>query len=59
MKQQFFPATNSGQVDGVECYANVKAVKAEATWAAKIVKVDGGWLAFESVADYNTWRQQK
>lgn len=30
----------------------------QAPWAAKIVKVDGGWLAFESVADYETWQRQ-
>lgn len=28
-------------------------------WAAKIVKVEGGFIAFESVADYATWRRQK
>lgn len=27
-------------------------------WAAKIVEVDGGFRAFESVADYETWAQQ-
>jgi hypothetical protein len=60
MKKQFFPATNSGQATGVECYANVKEVKqATASWADKIVKVDGGWLVFESVSDYETWKNQK
>lgn len=28
-------------------------------WACKIAEVDGGWLAFESVADYDTWRNQQ
>jgi hypothetical protein len=28
-------------------------------WAAKIAKVDGGWMAFESIDDYMTWRAQK
>lgn len=28
-------------------------------WAAKIVKVEGGYMAFESVSDYQTWRKQK
>jgi hypothetical protein len=27
-------------------------------WAAEIVEVDGGWMAFESVADYDTWKAQ-
>lgn len=30
-----------------------------APWAAKVVKVDGGYMAFESVADYETWKRQK
>lgn len=29
-----------------------------APWAAKIVKVDGGFMAFESVIDYQRWRAQ-
>jgi len=28
-------------------------------WAAKIVRVDGGWMCFESVADYQTWKKQQ
>lgn len=28
-------------------------------WAAKIVKVEGGYLAFESLADWKTWRKQR
>lgn len=30
-----------------------------APWAAKVAKVDGGYMAFESVADYATWKAQK
>ena len=29
-----------------------------APWAAHIAAVDGGWLAFESVADYDLWASQ-
>jgi hypothetical protein len=36
-----------------------KEAEQEATWAAKIVKVEGGYLAFESIADYKTWKNQK
>ena len=36
-----------------------KTAEAECPWAAKIVKVDGGYMAFESIADYQTWRRQK
>lgn len=28
-------------------------------WASKIVKVDGGYMGFESIDDYETWRNQK
>jgi hypothetical protein len=27
--------------------------------AAKIIKACGGWAVFETVADYETWRNQK
>lgn len=30
-----------------------------APWAAKVVKVEGGYMAFESVADYEVWKRQK
>lgn len=28
-------------------------------WATIVVKVEGGYLAFESVADYETWKAQQ
>ncbi len=30
-----------------------------APWAAKVIKVSGGYMAFESVSDYETWKRQK
>jgi len=30
-----------------------------APWAAKVAKVDGGYMAFESLDDYATWKAQK
>ena len=30
-----------------------------ATWACKIIKVSGGYLAFEYETDYNVWKQQR
>jgi hypothetical protein len=30
-----------------------------APWAAKIAKVEGGFLAFESTRDYDDWRRNK
>lgn len=47
MKQQF-----------IETKSRAKALK-EAPWACKIVKVCGGYRAFESWADYKTWKGEK
>ena len=30
-----------------------------APWAAEIVEVDGGWKAFESIDDADTWSNQE
>lgn len=30
-----------------------------APWAAIVRKVEGGYMAWESVADYDTWRGQR
>lgn len=42
----------------IECRTAAQA-KQMAPWAAKIVKVDGGYMAFESISDYQTWKGQK
>jgi len=39
--------------------SSAKQARKLAPWAAKIVKVEGGYMAFESVSDYQTWRKQK
>lgn len=36
-----------------------KSAERHAPWAAKIVKVEGGYLAFRSQIAYETWRNQK
>jgi hypothetical protein len=59
MNGTFYPATNSGQVSGVTCYASEAEVKKAAGSYAKIVRVDGGWLVFDTMTDYDTWRKQK
>jgi len=33
--------------------------KRQAPWAAVIIKVEGGFMAFESVKDAAIWRKQK
>jgi len=32
--------------------------KRRCPWAAVIARIYGGFIAFESVADYNTWKNQ-
>lgn len=42
-----------------ETYAADLAGAADlAPWAAEIIEVEGGWMAFESVADAETWARQ-
>jgi hypothetical protein len=41
----------------VEC-KDRRTAKRRCPWAARIVKVEGGFMAFESVADYYTWKNQ-
>jgi hypothetical protein len=36
-----------------------RTAKRRCPWAAKIVKVEGGFIAFESVLDYVTWKNQR
>ena len=40
------------------CKTRKTAVK-RAAWACKIVKVEGGYMAFESWDDYKIWKNQK
>lgn len=42
----------------IECKTRKTAIK-KMPWAAKIVKVVGGYKGFESVTDYETWKNQK
>jgi hypothetical protein len=42
----------------IGCKTRKTAVK-RSPWACKIVKVDGGYMAFESWADYRTWADQR
>lgn len=46
------------KVKFIECEKRAEAVK-QAMWASKIVKVDGGYKAFESISDYESWKKQK
>ncbi len=35
-----------------------KAALNRCPWASKVVKVEGGYQCFESVTDYEVWRNQ-
>ena len=37
----------------------LKAAQRLAPWAVKLVRVEGGYKAFESISDYKTWKAQK
>lgn len=38
--------------------ATLQEAEKQCPWAAIIVEVEGGWLAFEDTRDYETWRAQ-
>jgi|DEB0MinimDraft_4_1074332.scaffolds.fasta_scaffold129381_2 hypothetical protein len=42
----------------IEC-ASRKTAHRRAPWAAKITKVEGGFMAFEYVSDFHVWKGQK
>ena len=42
----------------VECDYR-KAAEKECPWAAVIIKVDSGFMCFENMSDYMTWKNQK
>lgn len=41
----------------IEVKTRAEAERA-APWASIIIKVEGGYMAFEYMSDYETWRQQ-
>lgn len=42
----------------VQCETR-KQAETECPWASKIEKVEGGYMCFESISDYETWKNQK
>ena len=44
--------------DGDEFNEMPGVVIHDAPWASVVVEVDGGYMAFESEADYETWKNQ-
>ncbi len=39
--------------------SSAKSARKLAPWAAKVIKVEGGYMAFESVNDAKIWKNQK
>lgn len=39
--------------------SNRKKAEKEAPWASKIVKVTGGYMAFQYYSDYENWKRQR
>jgi hypothetical protein len=42
------------KIERIKCYDR-KGAKRKAPWAARIQKIDGGFLAFESLEDYSNF----
>jgi hypothetical protein len=46
------------RIEYITCKTRRTAVR-RAPWAAMLSKVVGGWIAFESVGDYDIWLNQR
>lgn len=47
MRQKFIQASKKSEA------------KKECPWACLVIKVDGGYMCFESPVDYELWKNQK
>lgn len=57
MRQQFIPYTTI-EPEHEDAAKTIAGAWIIAPWAAEIVEVEGGFLAFESATDYETWINQ-
>jgi hypothetical protein len=55
MRKQFI---RDEPTEGYDHAGSMEQAQEIAPWAAEIVEVEGGYMAFESVADYETWNRQ-
>ena len=58
MQQQFIPNTESAE-RWEDPAANEQDVWDMCPWANVVLECDGGWQAFESMVDADTWRKQQ
>lgn len=59
MRTQFILTSDTPYADGQDSADTIAQAKEIAPWAAEIVEVEGGYLAFESVTDFETWQRQQ
>jgi len=60
MRQVFIADSKLGLHHEGDLAAKTKReAEALVPWAAVVIKVEGGWHAWESVGDYKTWMAQK
>jgi len=45
--------------EGYDHAESLEQARDIANWASKIVEVEGGYMAFESFSDYETWENQR
>jgi len=45
--------------DGKHNMPEYRKAENKCPWAARITKVEGGYMAFEALADYYTWTNQR
>lgn len=43
----------------IQCKTRKTAIKRAPMGTSKLVKVEGGWLAFEFMTDYEVWARSK
>lgn len=59
MNNQFISREEINEVQAANKCGVKAALAIIAPWASKVVRVCGGYKAFESLTDYATWRNQK
>lgn len=54
MRKQFIEIDNDGNQ-----LCRRKRAESKAPWANEIIEVEGGFMAFESIEDAESWKNQK
>jgi hypothetical protein len=62
MRKAFIPRTNTltkEQKEQMESATDLKEAKDYAPWSCEVIEVNGGFMAFESATDLETWENQQ